>query len=527
MINRLATRIVRFADGNSRSLRERTRPRSVLPARWSQLFGHLAVFSFVVVLISGVLLSLWFEPSMRQVVYDGGYTPLRGVSMSQAYASTLDISFEVRGGLLVRQIHHWASLLFVSALSAHLLRLFVTGAFRGWRRLSWLFVLALLVLGMVEAYFGHLLPDDLLSGTSLRVTEGYLLAIPVVGTYLASLVYGGEFPGDVVIPVLNAAHVVVMPIVIVAVFVGYLRAIRRRQTRPVPSVTMTAAESTVVRHEAARMGGLALLVFGVIVVMAATIQVNPVWLWGPADPAQASAGSQPPWYLGFLDGAVRLMPAWDLHVIGHELNLSVIVPVMVLPGVVLGTLALYPWFEQYVTRDRRDPDVLDRPRTMPVRTGLAAAFVAFYLVLLLAGGNDIVATTLHLSVNGTTRFLQICVLVVPPLAFWITKRICLGLQLRDRDEVLHGRETGIITATLEGGFTESHQALSSSAVKVLTAHPDWRPIAPGAATDANGIPNPRYPADRHRAQLSRFYFADVVPKPPESDLEAIEPAGEP
>ncbi|HEU0042350.1 MAG TPA: cytochrome b N-terminal domain-containing protein [Jiangellaceae bacterium] len=516
-INRLAARIVQLADSNSQAIRDLTRRHIVFPTRWSHLFGNLALFSFLVVLISGVLLSLWFEPSMQQVVYDGAYRPLRGVPMSQAYASTLDISFEVQGGLLVRQIHHWASLLFLAAMSVHLLRMFVTGAFRGWRRLSWLFVLALLVLGIIEAYLGHLLPDDLLSGTGLRVTEGYLLAIPVVGTYLASLVYGGEFPGDQIIPLLNAMHVFVLPIVIVGVFVSYLVATNRRRTQP--GAPVTAPDNAALRSYAARMGGLALLVFGVIVVMAATIQVNPVWLWGPADPAQASAGSQPPWYLGFLDGAVRLMPPWDIHLFGHELTLSVIIPVMVLPGVVLGTLALYPWFEQYVTRDRRDPDVLDRPRNMPARAGLAAAFVAFYVVLLLAGGNDIIATTLHISVNGATRFLQVCVLVVPLLAFWITKRICLGLQIRDRDEVLHGRETGVIIATPEGGFIETHQELSPSTVKVLTAHPDWMPIDPGPPADANGVPNPSYKADRHRAPLSRFYFADVVRKPPEPDRE--------
>jgi ubiquinol-cytochrome c reductase cytochrome b subunit len=517
-MTRLAARIVDFADNNGQVVRELTRRRLVFPTRWSQLFGHLAVFSFVVLLLSGVLLSLWFEPSMRQVVYDGGYAPLRGVPMSEAYASTLDISFEVRGGLLVRQIHQWASLVFVAALSAHLLRLFVTGAFRGWRRLSWLFVLTMLVLGIVEAYLGHLLPDDLLSGTSLRVTEGYLLGIPVVGTALAWLVYGGEFPGDDIIPILNAVHVFVLPIVVIGAFVGYLLTTNRR-ARPAARSTATVAGDPVMRRHAARMGGLALLVFGVIVVMAATIQVNPVWLWGPADPAVATAGSQPPWYVGFLDGAVRLMPAWDPHVFGHELTLSVIVPVVILPGVVLGTLALYPWFEQYATRDRRHPDILDRPRNMPVRTGLAAAFVAFYVVLLIAGGNDIVARTLHLSVNAATRFLQVCVLVVPPLAFWITKRICLGLQLRDHDEVVHGRETGIITATPAGGFTESHKGLSPSAVEVRTAHPDWTPIDRGAPTDANGVPNPSYQADRHRALLSRFYFSDVVRKPTEPDRE--------
>lgn len=523
--NALVGRVVEFADRNSRVLRQAARFGLVVPGRWSGLFGYIAAFSFVVVFVSGVILFLWFEPSMARVVYDGGYSPLRGVSMSEAYASTVDISFEVRGGLLIRQVHNWASLVFVAALSAHVLRLFLVGAFRGPRRWSWLVVLAVLVLGIVEAFIGHLLPDDLLSGTSLRVTEGYLLATPMVGTWLASLVFGGEFPGDDIIGRLNIVHAL-LPALIVALFVINVALTYRQRTqtwrtgsRDKRAATGAAGEAVAPASYAARMGGLLMLVAGVIVVMSATIQVNPVWLWGPAEPAQASAGSTPPWYLGFLDGAVRLMPAWDIHVFGHELTLSVIVPVMVLPAVTLGALVLYPWFEQWVTRDQRDPDTVDRPRNMPTRTGLGAAFVAFYLVLLLAGGNDTIATVMQVSVNGVTRFLQISLFVLPPLAFLVTKRVCLGLQLRDRDQVVHGRATGVIIVTPDGGFAESHDALSAYQANALSARPQWAPLDPGAATDANGVRNPTFKIDSRRASLSRFYFADVVPKPtaPESE----------
>ncbi|TDD96874.1 cytochrome b [Jiangella asiatica] len=513
----LATRLTDLAERHGGGVRRLSRRRVAVPARWPDLFAPLAICSFILVLVSGIVLTFWFQPSMTQIVYDGDYVPLRGVRMSEAYASTLDISMEVKGGLLVRQVHHWASLVFIAALSAQLLRVFLAGAFRGPKRFGWLILLALLVVSIAEAYLGHSLPDDLQSGTGLRVTEGYLLATPVIGTWLAWLVFGGDFPGEDIIGRLNIVHVYLLPGVIVALFAVQLVLLYRQRPRSTSASAAPApAGVPLFPSYAARMAGLLLVVSGVIVLMAVTLQVNPVWLWGPFDPAQAPAGSRPPWYLGFLDGAVRLMPPWEVGVLGYELTLSVVVPVMVLPGVMMATLALYPWFEQWATGDRRDPAVLDRPRDMPVRTGLVAGFVAFYLLLWIAGGNDVVATLLHIPLNGLTRALQVAVVVVPPLAFWAAKRVCIGLQLRERDEVEHGHATGVVVASPEGGFSELHRPLSAPEVALRT-HPEWTPIGPGAAIDANGVPNPRYQADRRRAPFSRFYFGDVDRSPFESD----------
>jgi ubiquinol-cytochrome c reductase cytochrome b subunit len=505
-----AGRAVRLADRHGGPVRRLARRRAVFPTHWSGLFGHLAVGSFLVLAVTGVLLTLWFEPSSRQLVYDGGYEPLRGVRVSEAYASTVDISFEVPGGLLVRQAHHWAGLVFIAALSAQLLRDFLTGAFRGRRRIGWLLLLGLLVLSIVEAYVGHSMLDDLQSGTGLQVTEGYLLAVPLVGTWLSWLLFGGSFPGDEIIARLTVVHVYVLPVVIVALFVARLVLLSRRRRGERAAAAVPASERVFPGYTA-RMAGLVAMVSGVLVLMAATLQVNPVWLWGPFDPSQAAAGSRPPWYLGFLDGAVRLMPPWEADVFGYTLTLSVVIPVMVLPGVLLTTLALYPWFEQWATRDRRDPDVLDRPRDVPVRTGLVAAFVSFYLVLWLAGGNDVLATLLHIPLNGLTRALQVAVVVVPPVAFWVTKRICLGLELQDRDELAHGRASGIVVVSLAGGFSELHQALTPREAEHRAPREELVPVGAGAGApmDAYGVPNPHYRADRRRERLSHFYFADL------------------
>ncbi|WP_053205999.1 cytochrome b [Jiangella muralis] len=496
--HRLVTAVVGLADRPGRPARIRG------PRRWTDLFVPLAVISFLLVLVSGVLLAFWFEPSMRPVVYAGDYAPLRGVTMSEAYASTVRISMEVPGGLLVRQVHHWASLVFIAALSAHLLRVFLAGAFRGYRRLIWLVLLALLVLSIAEAYLGHSLPDDLQSGTGLRVTEGYLLATPVVGTWMSWLLFGNEFPGDQIIGRLNTVHVWVLPVLIVGLGAAWaLLAYRRwRAAAPPP-------DGDPPRRYAVRMGGLALMVSGAIVAMSAVVQVNPVWLWGPFDAAAAPAGSRPPWYLGFLDGAVRLMPPWELDVFGYTLSLSVLLPVMVLPGVLMGTLALYPWFEQWATGDRRDPDVLDRPRDLPVRTALVAAFVTFYVVLWIAGATDVVATLLHVPLGPLVRFLQVAVVVAPPLAFWATKRILLGLRLRDLDELRHGHATGIVVVSPGGGFSELHRPLTSREAERRAPREALVPAGAVAASDEHGVPNPHYRTERPRALASRFYFADL------------------
>ena len=131
-----------------------------------------------------MFLSLWFNPSMSEVTYAGSYANLRGVKMSEAYATTLNISFDVRGGLLMRQMHHWAANLFLAAMTIHMLRVFFTGAFRKPREINWLIGLGLLMLGILEGFAGYSLPDDLLSGTGLRIADGIIRSIPVVGTYV-------------------------------------------------------------------------------------------------------------------------------------------------------------------------------------------------------------------------------------------------------------------------------------------------------------------------------------------------------
>jgi ubiquinol-cytochrome c reductase cytochrome b subunit len=403
--------------------------------RWSSLFGQVAVYSFVVTAITGVFLLLYYKPSMTQAVYHGSYRKLDGVPMSQAYRSTLDISFDVRGGLLMRQIHHWAALLFIAAVCAHLLRLYFTGGFRRPRWLNWLIWVTLLVLGMVAGVSGTILPDDLMSGGSLGVLEGVTLSIPVIGTHLMLWIFGGDFPGHVIIARAYWLHVAVLPVVMVALFALLLRRRGKPLITPVSVVMFWFTGATL-----ALLGTFA--------------QVNPVWLFGPNQPGSISAGSVPGWYMGFLDGALRIMPGWQFSVAGHPLTLAVLVPGVLVPGAFFTLLATYPLLDRRLTGDPPAGHFLDRPREAATRTGIGAAGVTFYGLLWAAAANDQIAYHLSMPLFAVTWFFRVAVLAGPALAFMITERMCLGLARRDRDEAEHGRETGRIVMTPEGGYQE-------------------------------------------------------------------------
>jgi ubiquinol-cytochrome c reductase cytochrome b subunit len=378
------------------------------------------------------------------------------------------------------------------------------------------------VLGIVGGYTGHGLPDDLLSGTGLRVVEGGIVAIPIVGTYLSSFIFGGEFPGEDIIARLYVLHVFVLPALIVALLAVHLILVRRQrhtQWGGAGKSNRNVVGSSSAVHTT-KAGALVLIVSGVIVLMAATIQINPVWLRGPYDPSQVGAGSQPDWYIAFLDGALRLMPPWQVDVFGRELTLSVLGPVIVLPGIILTALAIYPWIEQKITGGEHDQHILDRPRDMPTRTGLGAGFVVFYVMLWIAGGNDVLAAAADVPVNWVTRFLQIGILLVPVAAYSITRRICLGLQRRDRDKLLHGVETGITVVRPGGAFSEVHVPLSRPAAYALASREREGPFELGPEVDENGIPAPRPRWSKLRARLSKVYFGDVIDQPTAEEISA-------
>ncbi|AQS71126.1 ubiquinol-cytochrome c reductase cytochrome b subunit [Streptomyces pactum] len=498
--------------------------RKAFPEHWSFLLGEIALYSFVVLLLTGVWLTLFFEPSMAEVVYDGSYEPLLGQSMSEAYRSTVDISFDVRGGLMIRQAHHWAALVFLSAIGVHLLRIFFTGAFRRPREVNWLIGVTLFVLALAEGFAGYSLPDDLLSGTGLRIAQGIMLSIPVVGTYVSMFVFGGEYPGDDVIPRLYSLHILLLPGLLLAlvtlhlILVFYLK--HTQWARP-GRTNRNAVGKPMFPQFMTNSTGLFFMVFGVLTVLAGVAQINPIWAYGPYRPDIVSFGSQPDWYVGFLEGSLRLMPPFETTVAGHTVMWNVLVPAVVLPGVLFAVLYAYPFFERWVTGDHEEHHLCDRPRDRPVRTGLGVAAICFYAVLLLAGGNDILAHVFDVSLNLLTWVFRISLVLLPPIAFMVTKRVCLALRERERERLAEGEETGELRQTLAGGYVESHTPLDAEQRYVLRSRTEPEPLAPAAP--AGEGPH----VGRLRATLSEWYYGDRVdaeetesePEPPSGELE--------
>jgi ubiquinol-cytochrome c reductase cytochrome b subunit len=490
--------------------------RKVFPEHWSFMLGEIALYSFIICLLSGTYLTLFFQPSMNEVAYHGSYVPLQGISMSQAYESTIRISFDVRGGLLMRQIHHWAALIFVAAIVVHLFRIFFTGAFRKPRELNWMIGNGLLTLALLEGFAGYSLPDDLLSGTGLRIFMAVIASVPVVGTYLSFFMLGGEFPGQDVIPRLFVAHVLLVPGIILLLITMHLMlvVVQKHTQFPGPGRTNeNVVGFPLMPVYMAKAGGFFFVVFGLCALLGGIAQINPIWLYGPYYPDQISAGSQPDWYIGFLEGSLRAMPNLETHLWGHTVMWNILVPAVILPGIMMTLLAVYPFIEAFVTSDKREHHLLDRPRDNPVRTALGAMSIAFYGLLWMNGGNDLIAYAFHTEISYVTRFTQVALIVVPPIVFKVTKRACLGLQRKDLARVLHGRETGIIKRLPNGEFIEIHEPISAEHRFKLMARLDHPAIEAGPATDADGIPAPAAGVNKVRARLSRFWYADRLPKP--------------
>ncbi len=464
--------------------------RKIFPDHWTFLLGEINLYSFIILLLTGTFLTLWFQPSMTDVVYHGSYLPLRGVRMSEAYASTLHISFDVRGGLLMRQIHHWAADLFMAGIFAHMIRIFFTGAYRKPREINWLIGIVILTLGLLEGLFGYSLPDDLLSGAGLRITEGVLQSVPIVGTYLAYFLFGGPFPGHDIVPRLYIIHVLLIPGLILALVSAHLFLTFYQKHTQMPGKGRTNTNvvgAPLYPYFLAKTGAFFFFTFAALTIAATFVQINPVWLYGPYNPVAMSAGSQPDFYMGALEGSLRIMPPWQWVVFGHTFAFNVFIPALLPLGLVFGGAALWPFLEQWITGDRGEHHVNDRPRNAPTRTAIGISVITFYGILWAEGGNDLIANHLDIPLYWVTWAARVGIFAGPAIAYWVTKRICLGLQRKDNHLLEHGVETGVIRQLPGGEFIEETRPLDEDALAVLSSRP-VHPALPAGETAETEVP---------------------------------------
>ncbi|WP_101650335.1 cytochrome b [Brevibacterium ihuae] len=492
--------------------------RKIFPSHWSFMLGEVALYTFIILVLTGTFLTFWFKPAMGELHYEGPFIPLKGVEMSEAYASTLAISFEIRGGLFIRQMHHWAALLFMAAVSIHALRIFFTGAFRRPREINWLIGIALVALGMGAGFTGYSLPDDLLSGNGLRIIDGILKSIPLVGTYISFFLFGGEFPGTDIVSRLYSLHIMIVPALLIAAIAVHLMFVVVHKHTQWPGAGHT--EKNVVGEPvlptfAAKGGGFFFMIFGLLALLSGFFTINPVWNYGPYDPSPVSAGTQPDWYIGWMDGFLRIIPGWaEFYIFGWPISFNIFSAVLI-AGLLFGAMAVWPFVEAWLTKDYREHHILDRPRNNPTRTALGVAAVVWYCVMWAAASGDLMAVFFHMSLNDMIYIFRALFFIGPIVAYIVTKRICLGLQRKDREIILHGYESGEIIRLPHGEYQERHKVHSDHKVWALSAFesPEYIPAQPG--------PDGRISKwEKRRATIAKFFYEDRVAPVTKAELDA-------
>ncbi|HCS61323.1 MAG TPA: ubiquinol-cytochrome c reductase cytochrome b subunit [Microbacterium sp.] len=518
----------RFIGGASNYIDERTSisgfvkelGRKIFPDHWSFMLGEIALWSFVVVFISGSFLTFFFDASMVETHYTGAYAPMRGLEMSAAFESALRISFDVRGGLLVRQIHHWAALVFIAGIGIHMLRVFFTGAFRKPRELNWVIGFVLFILALAEGFTGYSLPDDLLSGNGLRIIDGMIKGIPLIGTWTSFLIFGGEFPGTDIVGRLYSLHILLLPMLVIALIVVHLMLMiinKHTQFAGPGRTNDNVVGYPMMPIYMTKMGGYLFLVFGTIVLIASFFQILPFWEYGPYDPSPISAGTQPDWYIGFADGALRLAPPHlDIVFLDRTLSLGILIPVAVL-GLFIVAVAIYPFLEAWVTGDKREHHLAQRPRNAATRTAIGVAGVIFYAVMWAAASSDLIATHFMLTMEGVIHSLQALLFLGPIIGYFVTKRICIALQRKDREIVLHGYESGRIVRLPGGEFIEVHQPVDQYDRWKLIDIDNYEPLVV-RPNDKGRIPW----TENLRSSISRWFFEDRLAPLTQTEVAAAD-----
>jgi ubiquinol-cytochrome c reductase cytochrome b subunit len=433
----------------------------VFPSHWSFMLGEVTLYSFIILLVTGAYLTFFFEPSGRDVLYNGSYQAWKGTEMSAAYASSLNISFDVRSGLVMRQMHHWSALLFLAAMVLHMMRVFFTGGFRRPREINWIIGVNILILSMVNGLFGYSLLDDLLSGTGVRVAYNIALSIPIVGPHIAFAVFGGTFPDASIIPRFFVLHVLLIPAAIAGLVGAHLGLVwfqKHTQHRGVGRTEHNVVGTKIFPVFAMKGAALFFFVFAVCALLGGVVQINPIWVFGPFKGgevvAAVTSAAQPDWYMGWLDGILRLIPGWETRIAGFEIP-NYFWGAVVFPGIIFSGMIFWPFLEPLWTHDRKEHNLLQKPRDNPGRTAFGSAMFAMTFVFLLAGSNDVLGTIFQVAPETLTLWFRGLIFVAPVVTYVVTKRICLDLQGTDAHPAAPGPNHQVMR-NADGGYEFAH-----------------------------------------------------------------------
>jgi ubiquinol-cytochrome c reductase cytochrome b subunit len=355
----------------------------------------------------------------------------------------------------MRQTHHWAALVFVAAIAVHLMRIFFTGAFRKPRELNYYIGLAMLTLALVEGFAGYSLLDDLLSGMGLAIAYATTLSIPVAGGDVGFLIWGDQFPGaQDFMSRLFIAHVLIFPVIIgglIAVHLLLIALPHHTQFRGGGATERNVVGTPLWPGYSLRSLGLLFATAGVLFLLGGLVQVNPVWQWGPYEIYNGTNGAQPDWYMGWLIGALRLMPPIEPSAFGYTLFPNPFFGGLLVPTVVFGFLLLWPTIERRVTGDRAVHNLLDRPRDNSWRTAIGAAVFTFIALIFLAGAADRIFVSFGIDYGTQVWIFRVALLVLPALVYLLTKRICEELR-QTGWHPLRGPAGPTVTRMASGGF---------------------------------------------------------------------------
>jgi cytochrome b-561 len=421
------------------------------PAEDSFLLGEVALFSFVVLGLTGIFLGFFYEPSTTEATYEGSVAGFQGEELPAAFMSVLQITYDVPFGMFIRRVHHWAAHLFVASLGLHMLRVYFTGAYRNPRELNWVVGVGLAILAMAAAYTGYSLPFDEFAATATGIGYNMAKSIPLIGGALSKIVFGGEFPSSATIPRLYFLHVLVIPLLLAGgLALHMLILIRQKHTEasrsgdvkpassrseiPAETAADGGAEPTVDRDDDSVVVGLPafpnqaavsavvfFLTLATLSILAGLLPVHNVAEYGPNNPASTPAIIMPDWFLMWLYGFLKLWPTWLSFSVGPVHFSTEFLGGIVVPGLVFLVVFAWPFI------DRSEPihfttDPLDRPW----QTGVGVAGVTFIMIASIAGMNNLLADAIGVSTNVLNPVLTLALVAVPLAAFGIVYRTLRG-----------------------------------------------------------------------------------------------------